>query len=364
MVFPIIVLLYFFLLYSLYDISPSSFKDRGIKGLTFLISFLLLQLLRLYCQDTFPDIPNYKDVFNEIKPLTYVIKNKGTGMEYYDPETMTQVDFGFRFFISIFKVLSGSYSTFLIFVSIIELWSLSFFCRRFKISLLLIMPIYIALTYTAFQIGMLRQALAFCIFLISLCYIQKLPVYLFLVILGCFFHKSMIFCIFFFWCNKKVSIKYIHFLFLLSLMVYLLRVNYVGTFWNMLSLTDMGRVNHYLDNGVDMSFLGVGFWERVILYVLMVIVYTKSFKAKTYDPKHTLIFNLGVSLIIFQLFFFASPTITSRLRYYIVIFPLLYLVLYMRENIRNKQLKVILYIPLVLYLCMYIFTQSGYLRGF
>lgn len=363
MLLPVVILLFFIALYVIYDTNPSLVKDKYFCVYWGVIAFVLLQCLRIYCQNTFPDIPNYKHMFINIKPLTYVISNNGQGLDYYDSETLMQVDLGFRLFISIIKCISDSFGFFLFVISILELWTLKYFCNKFGISLFLIMPIYVALTYTAFQIGMLRQALACCIFFVALCHIQNKLYFLTLILAGCFMHKSMIFCFLFFWCDRFISIKYINLLFLLAIIIYLLRIDYIGAYWSILEIQDAGRVNHYLETGVEGSYLGIGFWERMILYVLMILSYNKLIAKHKERKIYILFFNLGISLILLQLFFFASPAITSRLRYYIVIFPLLFLLLYSREMISKKEIKLSLYLPIAVYLLMYIYTQSGYLRG-
>lgn len=361
MLLPIIVLLFFIALYILYDTTPSINNKRDIRLFCGFCAFLLLQLLRVYCQLSFPDIPNYRQVFCGIKPLYYVLENNGQGLDYYETGEITQIDFGYRIFVSLIKCFTNNYEFFLLIVSVIELISLKLFCNKFDVSPFIIMPIYVAMTYTAFQIGMLRQALAFCLFLAALCQINKKWIFFSLILLGCFFHKSMVFCFLLFWCNAKIKLKYVNIIFIISLIIYLLKIDFVSQYWLILDIEDLNRVNHYLKTGVDSSFLGIGFWERIILYSLMVI----SFKNLIIRNKTTnsliVFFNLGICVILLQMFFFASPSITSRLRYYIVIFPMLYLLLYAHYHISKYKIKFMLYLPISMYLLMYMFTQSGYL---
>ena len=77
----------------------------------------------------------------------------------------------------------------------------------------------------------------------------------------------------------------------------------------------------------------------------------------------TVLYNLGVTVILLQMYFFASPTITSRLRYYIVIFPVIFVVEYIRRNIDSYQKRICYMLPVYGYLFLYLYTRAGYLMG-
>lgn len=388
------IILFFFIVQNfLYQLNRSFFSKLGIRFVTLSISFILLQILRIYCQQYFPDIPEYRDLFNEAKSFIDIIEGN-IGFSYFVPETTLEVESGYRVFMSLFKSFSDDYSLFLFFISVIELTSFFFFCKKMKVNILCALPIYISLTYITFQIGMLRQALAFCIFLLAILNLHRKWVYLALIIIGYFFHRSMVFCLFLIWADKFVSPKCFIYAFILSLIIYLLKIELINDLWAYFFLDDSNRVNFYLNVDRENNYLGIGFWERVISFIVMTYFYKKLIvkqklvtcvdnlpnsaisgtigNISTKKVKHgmdknydimTVFYNLGVLVILLQMYFFSSPTITSRLRYYIVIFPMIFIVEYIRCNMKNYQKRICYMLPIYGYLLLYLYTQTGYLIG-
>jgi hypothetical protein len=357
MLFSLIVLLYFIVV-QFFANNSTYYRSRALPYFVLFLSFIILNVLRIYCQEFFSDIPNYRSIFEVIQPISFVIKS-GYGLEYYDAD----IDIGFRLFISIYKLFSNNFFSFLFFNGLIELSVFYFFCKRYKISTVNAFPIYIALTYLTFQIGMLRQALAFCCFLLALVYINRKIVYILFILLGIAFHKSMLFCIFFLWSDKFINRKYIYGIFLFSLVLYILKfdiINYFMSFLGMEELLEGSRAGFYMDVDRENNFLGIGFWERVISFVLMNLVYTELLKKNKIDKYNNLIYNLGISVILLQMIFFSSPTITSRLRYYIVIFPMIFLSEYIYSEYKSG-IKWLYQFIFSMYLVMYVYFLSTYL---
>lgn len=352
----------FFLYFVLIQFLANNAKDYINKTLPYFVIFLtfvVLNIVRIYGQFFFPDIPNYKHLFDQIHPITFVL-DKGFGLNEYG----SNVEMGYRYFISVFKLFSNSFSFFLFFVSLIQLSVFSFFCKKYKISLVNAFPIYIALTYLTFQIGMLRQALAFCVFLLALVYINKKIIYLLFILVGFTLHRSIVFCLLLIWADKFINRKIFYYLFLFSLVLYITQfdiVTYFIPFLGFESEFNAGRVGYYM-NKVDLqnSYLGIGFWDRVLLFVLMNIIYSDLLAKNKINKRNNLVYNLGVSVILLQMFFFASPTITSRLRYFIVIFPLIFISEYI-FNVTRSRLKWIYQFFFFMYLLMYLYFQANYL---
>lgn len=389
-----IILLFFIVQDFIYQLNRFFFSKSGIRFVTLVVGFILLQILRIYCQQEFPDIPEYKDLFNDTKSFTDIVESN-IGFSYFISETTLEVESGYRMFMSLFKSFSGDYSLYLFFISIIELGTFHFFCKKMKISIFCALPIYISLTYITFQIGMLRQALAFCVFLLAILNLHRKWIYLGLIIVGYFFHRSMAFCLLLIWADRFVSPKYFIYAFILSLIIYILKIELINDLWAHFFLEDSNRINFYLNVDRENNYLGIGFWERVISFVVMTYFYNKlivkqnlttyvgdnlsnstrlqfignlSTKEVKYGMNRnydvmTVLYNLGVSVILLQMYFFSSPTITSRLRYYIVIFPMIFIVEYMRGNINNYQKRVCYMLPIYGYLLLYLCTQAGYLIG-
>lgn len=360
MLFPLIVLFYFLLLSILYTGSRSFDRDIRVRSFIFLFSLILLEVLRVYCQQFFTDIPEYRDIFRDMLPL-YKCTSSSYSLEYYNEGTIVPVEKGFLLFVSLFKCFSNDFGLFLSLISIIELSCFYFFCSKMKVSMYLSLPIYLSLTYLTFQIGMLRQALAFCILLFALINISNKYKYFTLIVLGVFIHKSFAFCSLFYFAKRRFSPKVITYCFVFSLIVYLLKIEFIQYLWTIIGLEDLNRVDHYFESDIVNSYLGVGFWERVLLFCFMITAYKYLYKRNLLNKEYILLFNLGVFVILLQLVFFSSPVITSRLRYYIVIFPILFLALFIRNEIKNVQDRLVLQIPIYSYLVMYLFTLGTYI---
>lgn len=357
MLFSVILLLYFVVI-QFFANNAKNYIDKGLPYFVLFLSFIVLNLFRIYGQSIFPDIPNYKNLFEPIQPISFVIKY-GYGLDEYG----SVIEIGFRVFISIFKLFSNNFSFFLFFISLIELSVFFFFCKRFKISAVNAFPIYIALTYLTFQIGMLRQALAFCCFLLALIYINRKIIYILFILLGVTFHRSIIFCFILLWSDIFVNRKLVYVIFVFSLVTYIFKIDIVNYFLPYVGLEDAiqsGRVGFYMNVNRPNSYLGIGFWDRLILFILMNIVYTDLSKKNKINKNNNLIYNLGISVILLQMIFFSTPTITSRLRYFIVIFPLIFLSEYIYSEYKSK-LKWLFQFLFFLYLLMYLSFQATYL---
>jgi hypothetical protein len=359
MFFAIIVLIYFLLIqFFANNIIYDKQKHKYFPYFVSFISLIVLTILRLYCQEIFPDIPNYKEIFDEIPPVSFII-NSGFSLDYFDPFIET----GFSILISIYKFFSNSFSLFLLLISLFELLVFYIFCNKYKINIVNAIPIYLSFTYLTFQIGMLRQALAFCCFLLALIYINRKIVYFLFLLLGLTMHNSIIFCFLLFWTDKFINRNFLYVLFLISLILYILKIDIINLFLPYLTLGDSNaayRVGYYMDVDRPNSFLGVGFWDRLLLFIIMNIVYTKLIIKGKINKYNNLIYNLGISVIIVQMIFFSSPTITSRLRYYIVIFPVIFISEYL-YSLKRSELNWLKQLIFVCYLFMYLMFQATYL---
>lgn len=357
MFFSIIVLFYFIVIQ--FFTNNVKLNSKDLSYFTLFFSFIVLSILRIYCQSFFDDIPNYRSIFETLKSISFVIQN-GYGIELNDSE----VEIGYRIFNSIFKFFINDFYSFLFFISIIELSVFYFFCKKFKLNLVNAFPIYVALTYITFQIGMLRQALAFCFFLIALTYINRKIIYILIILLGFTFHKSILFCLLFLWSDKFIKKEIIYGVFIVSLILYLFKIDIINFFMDYLNIEDeveAGRVIFYMNVERENNFLGIGFWERFISFILMSFFYVKLLKKNKLTIEKNIIYNLGVFVILLQMIFFSSPTITSRLRYYIVIFPFIFISEYIFSEYKSN-IKWLYQFIFCFYLFLYLFFQSTYLQ--
>ena len=211
---------------------------------------------------------------------------------------------------------------------------------------------------------MLRQALAFCFFLFALMYLNRKIIFILIILLGFTFHKSILFCLLFLWSDKFIKKKIIYGVFIVSLILYLFKIdiiNYIMVYLNIENEVEAGRVIFYMNVERENNFLGIGFWERIVSFILMNFFYVELIKKNKMTKEKNLIYNLGVFVILLQMIFFSSPTITSRLRYYIVIFPFIFISEYLFSEYKSN-VKWIYQIIFCLYLFLYLFFQSTYLQ--
>ena len=358
MIYPILVLLFFFIIQFLKNNSKQNW-DSGLKVLVIIISLLIIEFLRVYAQSIFGDIPNYRYIFDEIKPITNVFK-EGYGVDYY----YSGVELGYALFISIFKLISNDFNYFLQLISIIQLSVFYFFCKKFKIKIVNAVPIYLALIFITFQIGMLRQSLGFSFFLLGLVNLRKKYLYFTLVAIGCTFHISTVFCFLFFWVDKFVLRNIYYLLFVLSLYIYASKIDLLNNFSSYIDLIEIGnsgRTNYYLNIDRPSNHFGIGFWERIFYFILMNIIYSKLIKYNKINFYNNIIFNLGVSTILFQIIFWSTPTISSRLRYFIVIFPAIFISQYIYNTYKISKTNITYQAVFSSYLILYLYFLTTYL---
>lgn len=336
---------------------------NGLGIFLLLIGIILLQILRIYCQQLFPDIPEYSYLFQNVSPLTEVLEKKSIKDILFVGSSL-EVEGGYNLFMSLFKCFSKDFQLYLFFISCIEYVTFCYFCNKCNLNLYTALIVYISLTYISFQIGMLRQALACCIFFIALLNIKNKWHYFILVSIGFLFHRSMAFCFLLFWVNKYINPKYFQVLFIFSLIIYILKIEFINDLWATIMVEDSNRVSYYLNVERENNYLGIGFWERVLLFVTMTYFYTKfnSYELLRH-PSIILLYNLGCCSIFLQLIFFSSPTITSRLRYYVVIFPMIFILENISHLIKSKKYITLCILPIYVYLIFYMYSQGGYLIG-
>jgi hypothetical protein len=367
MFIPFITLFYFYFLQFFEKLKKPN-SGYSVKIFAVLVGFVLLQILRVYGQSVFPDIPNYNLIFKAIRPLDFVIEN-GYGLDYYEESEdygsllIVPIEIGFSIFISVFKLFSQNFDLFLLLISFFQLSVFYIFCREKNINLVGAIMGYIGLTYITFQIGMLRQSIAFCFFLFALLKCNRKFIYIIFILLGFTFHRSILFCLFCLWSNIFINRKLIYFVAISSLVIYLFQIDLMSDFFKLFSVIDgleTGRLDFYLNVDRSNNYLGVGFWERLILLIVINFAYSDLMNRNLITSNRNLLYNLGFIIIIIQLFFFSSPTITSRLRYYLVLFPILFLFDYI-QLVKNINLKRLYQFFIFLYLQLQLYFLSSYL---
>jgi len=362
----LILLIFYFLIFieESKEIKGNYFRKLFLIG----FSFLLLQMLRVYGQSFFPDIPEYKMVFNSIKSIDFVLMN-GYGLEHYEKNDeygglfAVPIEVGFLILISVFKLFSQSFDLFLFVISAVQLFIFYIFSKKLKVNIFVALMVYTGLIFITFQLGMLRQSMAFCFFLIALMNIEKKLVYAIIIFLGFTFHKSILVCLFLLYSNIFINRKLIYIVSIFALVLYTFKIDLITKLVDIIFETDgfeFGRIGFYLDVNRNNNYLGIGFWERLILLFLINVAYIDISNRNLVTANRNLMYNIGLFAIIFQLIYFSSPTITSRLRYYFAIFPILFLFDYICL-FKDSVLRRILVFFIFIYLQVQIYILGSYL---
>ena len=344
---------YFAILLSLYGLS-----NRLVRGNTrvifYLISFALLNGLRLLGQDIFDDIPNYREIYYSVDLLW--------NSPFYDTSNLLGLttDVGYIFVNAVFRSLGFSYEVYLLVIFAVQTAIFYRFSKAFGLEPVVSFTIYIAIFMMTFQIGMLRQALAFCFFLIALEFLDRKRIFAALIIVGATFHLSTLFCLLMIWSDRKVSVYWFYLSFLVSIIIYLMRINVLELLIPSIEFFDaLRRVLFYLEVDRVNNFLGIGFWEKVILFIAICAIRVDLVKTNRLTAHLNIVFNIAVLSIIFQLLMAEEPTIVSRLRLYAQIFPLLFIGHYIFTLLRG-HIFWCYRIPFIVYLSWYFSFQTSY----
>lgn len=357
MEFAFSLLIYFLILQFIAN-NGREFIDKVLGYYVIFVSFVILNLFRIYAQQIFPDIPNYEHIFASTSALKFDLKS-GFSLNQYS----SSVEIGFSIFISIFKIFSENFSIFLFFICLIELAVFYCFCKKYRIDLVNAFPIYIALTYVTFQIGILRQALACCLFLIGLIYINKKFIFILLGLLAFTFHRSAACWLLLFWVDRVFNRKILYIIIVSAVLVYLVKFDlyqFISSYSFYLEDILIGdRIAYYLYEREN-AYLGIGFWDRIFLLIMMNLAYRDLQLKNKINSRNNIIYNLGTVVLVLQMVLFSSPSLTSRLRFYFSIFPVIFLSEYINLELRNRLRSLFRFI-LVLYLMFHVYLKGTYL---
>jgi hypothetical protein len=209
---------------------------------------------------------------------------------------------------------------------------------------------------------MLRQALACCLFLIGLIYINKKLIYILLVLLAYTFHRSALLCLIALWADKVYHRKTLYIIIVSSVLMYVVKFDFyyfISSYFYLEDIFANDRISVYLYDR-EVSYLGLGFWDRLLLLILMNFVYEDLKLKNKLGFRMNLIYNLGIGVLLLQMLLFSSPTITSRARYYFVIFPAIFLTEYINSELKGWFRSFCRFI-LILYLTLHIYLKATYL---
>ena len=345
---------YFFVFLFFYGMSNNLVRGSG-NVIFYLISFACLNGLRIIGQQQFEDIENYREIFHLVAPFWDHM--------FFDTSNLDglTIDIGYLFINALFKSLGFSFDAYLFVLFALQTVIFFRFSKIVGVAPVVSFPIYVAMILMTFQIGMLRQAIAFCFFLVAIEFLDRKKFFAVLILIAATFHLSALFCLTLIWTDKRINIKWFYLGFLISLILYLMKINVIFLFTSWIEyFSQLLRVLYYLNVDRPNNFFGVGFWERVLSFFAICAIRIDLIKTNKQTSSLDILFNIAAFSIIFQLLFAAEPTILSRLRLYPQIFPALYIGHYIFTML-NGHIYWLYRAPYMVYLAWYFTFQINYL---
>ncbi|ANO34983.1 hypothetical protein A6E01_17565 [Vibrio breoganii] len=230
---------------------------------------------------------------------------------------------------------------------------------RYSDNIFLTVFLYITLGFFLFGFNAARQSITVALFLFSVKFIinRDFTKYTFVILIGFFFHKSIILCLpCYFLYRKVLSFKYI---IIIGLAVLLLSAT-------------LNQAITYLANNVDVRYtkfsetLDQAMGTRLALINILIFsaVFIQSFFSK-YSDTLNLFINLsfiGVLISSVSVLLRLDPNGLARAAYYFTQF-FIFLVPVAISNIRNQQLKMVFYMGTIGFCLFYFHSRTSIYSG-
>ncbi|WP_300386580.1 EpsG family protein [Clostridium sp.] len=276
-------------------------KDKEKKEMVYKISFIFLVLFLIIRYGQGSDYFNYNIIFNNIVGYENVF-------QLGDP--------GFNILIVFTRSLGISYIQFNSIIAIISMMLIYRFFNKFCEDKLLGLTVFYPVYYMVFWFSAIRQGLAISIFvgiLLPLLYNKKYILYIIGTIITATFHLSAMFLLvlivvkFIPLYNKKVFGG-------LSILIILYQVfNIQNLLIKMLPQVFQSRIYVYLSDGISYGALAN---RLIIFFIIMYLFYRNNEKSEEYN---LFLINIYIFGFFLYLILMKSPTIASRLNFYIKI---------------------------------------------
>jgi hypothetical protein len=114
-----------------------------------------------------------------------------------------------------------------------------------------------------------------------------------------------------------------------------------------------------LDANLENNYLGIGYWDRLVQFIIIYFIYSSLSKREKLDSITISFINLSLCLIFLQLYAFNYPIFTNRLRFYFCLFMFIVIDRYLSTS-RHKNSFLIGYS--LLYSIMMLTISTSYLR--
>ena len=337
-------------------------KNKNLTVFFILISVILLCGLQSIIQHHFNDYVNYSNFFRKVEPINQVWQSRGYNFE--NPDISFEI--GYKYLNSFFKYFTYNECIFFYIINVILMLMVCRFIKKYSTNFFLVFIVYYAFMYPSFQLGILRQGIANGLFLyiIHFLFEKKYLFYIVSIFIISTFHTTALLLIFLpIFTNRKINMNYILFFFLFGNFLYLLKIDIVSFVLKLFLLLNnfpiANSILYYLDANLENNYLGIGYWDRLVQFIIIYFIYSSLSKREKLDSITISFINLSLCLIFLQLYAFNYPIFTNRLRFYFCLFMFIVIDRYLSTS-RHKNSFLIGYS--LLYSIMMLTISTSYLR--
>ncbi len=273
-------------------------------------------------------------------------------------------EMGFILSTFLFKSLIPNYFVWVFVNTLVDIWLLDLFIRRYSPYYVLSFVVFVAMGGLIIECNLMRNVKAILLFMVSLKYIEerRLLPYLALNLLGAMFHSSaIIFIPLYFFLHKTLPRWLLWTVFVVGNVIFLLKISYLQPLLVGLAEVLGGRLGvqikiyFALDMYNQPYGISLGYIERVATFLLLILLHRPLVAL---NNRNNLIINCYV--IYFILFFFFSEVMIAVERLtllfvfsYWVLYPLMY------QLIKDTVIKWVSMIILVLFCSAKTITTSS-----
>ncbi len=260
-------------------------------------------------------------------------------------------EIGFKIYSLAIKTLISNYNIYVLISTIINVTLLNIFLKRYTTHYAFAFLIYLVMGGIPTEIDLLRNSKSIFLFLISLKYVHERKFIPFLIcnLIGVSFHTtSILFIPLYFVLTKVFSRNLFIILFIIGNLIFVLQIQYLEPILKFVAGLIGGKVSYLVSayfeiSGAKAYGLTIGYIERIISFLLLIIYHDKLLKGNTYN-----VIFINSFMIYFLLFFYfgeiriVTLRITNLFYYpYWILMPAIY------ENIKIHTNKNIFLVYLV-----------------
>lgn len=359
------ILFFLFLVFCVLELNTNlKIGAHDIRFLFILMSVLFLLLLQYIVQSEFNDYLNYTRFFAKVEPIDEVI----SGNNYYFQNPEISFEIGYKYLNSIFKAAIDNEFFYLLVLNLTTIVIFWIFIYRNAYYGFFVFLAYYSIIYPSFQLGILRQSIANALFICAIPFLYNRCYYKYYLIISlavCFHTTALLLFLFPLFANRQFSMKIIVLFFIIGNAFYFLNIDIIRLlFQGLLSFEDSSvtsSILYYLDSTYENNFLGIGFWDRTLQFVIICFIYNYLLNVNKMDGMTRLFLNISLFSLFLQLYSFNYPIFTNRLRFYFSLFIFLLIDKYISISMKKTN-KVIFIFYSLLYCFVMFHISTSYLR--